>query len=758
MGAAGTTQRVQSSICRLCTAYCPIRVTVENGRATKVAGNPHAPLYGGYTCPKGRALPEQHYGPQRLLHPLKRGRGGFAAISSEQAMDEIAAKLTEIVAEHGARSVAMYVGMGMVPFVASTNIAHGWLQGIGSPMFFTAGSIDKPGILIALAHHGMWQAGQPPFETAEAWLLVGINPVISKSPGFPGQNPGRLLKDMNQAGAKLIVIDPRATETAKRAHIHMQPRPGEDAAILAAMIHVILAEGLEDKEFVAANTQGIDALRAAVAPFTPAYVARRADVPARDLVDAARIFAAARNAGVSCGTGPSFATHSTLVEYLALCLASLCGHWARAGEIVTKPNVLLPAYTARAQPWPRFQGWGFEPKLRVRGLGGCVSGLSAAALADEILLPGDGQVKALIVGGGNPMMAWPDQNRAFAALNKLDLLVTLDTEMTATAELSHYVIAPKLTLETPMTTYMPESVKYYGTTRGFPQPYGAYTPALVEPPEGSDVIEDWELFWGLAQRMGTRIPVTMRYGNGPQAEHPPQTFVLDPQTGAKPNADRLIELSSQGSRIPLERVKQYPDGHVFKTDQRVLPREDGNDDRLELAAPPMLAELTIVFEEDNRAIEADYPFRLLPRRTNSMLNSFGRRIAKLAGDGVNPAYMHPDDLDRLQVAAGDCVTIRSPHGEIAAITAAETTVRPGTISMAHGFGANPGSDDPRRTGGNTGRLISVEDGYDCVTGLPRMGAIPVQIVRGPATTTLSGTGGRSPQSGPAAEENRDRRP
>ncbi|MGF7150229.1 anaerobic selenocysteine-containing dehydrogenase [Sphingomonas zeicaulis] len=718
--------QVHPSICRLCTAYCPIQVTVDGGRATKVAGNPRAPLYGGYTCPKGRALPEQHYGEQRLLHALRRGPGGFTPIPSEQAMDEIAARLQAVIDQHGPRSVALYVGMGLVPFAGSMSVAAGWLRGIGSPMFFTAGSIDKPGILIALAHHGMWQAGQPAFATADAWLLVGINPVISKSPGFPGQNPGRVLKDMQSANAKLIVVDPRMTETAKRAHIHMQARPGEDVAILAAMIHVILAEGLEDRDFVAANAQGLAALRAAVAPFTPDHAAARAGISAEDLIEAARIFATAHNAGVSCGTGPSFATHSTLTEYLALCLATLCGHWAREGELLAKPNVLLPAYEARAQPWPPFQGWGFEPRLRVRGLGGCVSGLSAAALADEILLPGDGQVKALIVAGGNPMMAWPDQNRAFAALNALDLLVTLDTEMTATAELSHYVIAPRLTLETPMTTYMPESVKYYGTTRGFPEPYAAYTPALVEPPAGSDVIEDWTFFWGLAARMGTRIPVTMRYGNGPQAEHPPQEFVLDP-TERRPTTDQLIDLSCTGSRIPLERVKQYPDGHVFASDQRILPRAPGNDDRLELAAPPMLDELAALLAEDNRAIEADYPFRLIPRRTNTILNSFGRRIAKLAGDGTNPAHLHPSDLERLGLAEGDCVTIRSPHGEIEAIVAAEAALRPGMVSMAHGFGTNPGADDPRRTGGNTGRLISVEDGYDPVTGLPRMGSIPVRL-------------------------------
>lgn len=717
------------SLCRLCTAYCPIVVTVEDGRATGIAGNSEAPLYGGYICPKGRALPDQHYGPARLLRPLKRrADGGFDEIGSERAMDEAAEKLKAIIAEHGPRSVALYVGMGSVPFISSYAIAAGWLRAIGSPMFFTAGSIDKPGILIALAMHGMWQAGQPPVESADAWLFVGINPVISKSPGFIGQNPGQFLKKLQDKGTKLIVIDPRKTETAKRAHIHLQPRPGEDPTLLAGLIHVILDENLYDKDFVAENAEGIEELRAAVAPYTPDYVAERADVPADQLIEAARVFAAAKYSGVSCGTGPSFATHSTLTEYLALCLATLCGRWLRAGEKLTKPNVLLPQFDARAQPWPPFQGWGFEPRLRVRGLGGCVSGLSAAALADEILMPGEGKVRALVVCGGNPMMAWPDQTKAFAALKDLDLLVTIDTEMTATAELSHYVIAPTLTLESPMTTYMPESVKYYGTTRGFDQPYAAYTPKIVDPPEDSDVIEDWEFFWGMAERMGVDIPVTLRFGNGPQAEHDPETFTLRP-SGPKPTTDQIIAMAHAQSRVPLEQVKQNPNGQIFESDQRVLPREEDNDARFALAAAPMLQELADVYDEDQRAIEKDYPFRLVPRRLNNILNSFGRRIPQLARKSYNPAFMHPEDMAMLGLAEGDEVRIASLHGEIRGIVEGEAALRRGVVSMSHGFGRNPGEDDgeARTSGGNTGRLMSAEVEYDPITGIPRMGAIAVRI-------------------------------
>lgn len=717
----------RTSLCRLCTAYCPIVVTVENGRAVSVAGNHEAPLYGGYTCPKGRALPDQHYGPSRLLRPLKRDVGGrFEPIASGDALDEIAERLKAIVDEHGPRSVAVYAGMGAVPFIASYSIASGWLNALGSKMFFTAGSIDKPGILIALAMHGMWQAGQPPVDSADAWLFVGINPVISKSPGFPGQNPGRLLKALSEDGANLIVIDPRRSETAKRAKIHLQPRPGEDPTILAAMIRLIIAEELYDADFVRENALGIEALRVAVEPYTIEYAATRADVPSDALAEAARIFARARYSGVSCGTGPSFATHSTLTEYLSLCLMTLCGRWSRAGEKLTKPNVLLPEYAARAQPWPPFQGWGYEPRLRVRGLGGCASGLSAAALADEILMPGEGKVRALIVVGGNPMMAWPDQMKAHAALNDLDLLVTIDTEMTATAELSHYVLAPKLTLETPMTTYMPESVKYYGTTRGYDQPYAAYTPAIVDPPADSDLLEDWEVFWELAQRLGLKIPVTQRFGNGPQAEHAPVMFELDP-AGPKPNTEQIIDSAHRISRVPIDVVRQYPHGSVFESEQVVLPREAGNDDRMQLGAEPMMQELAQVLAEDTRAIEQDYPFRLVPRRLNNMLNSFGRRTPQLARKTYNPAYLHPDDMSALQVVNGDEVRIASPHGEIRGIVEADPTVRRGVVSMSHGFGRNPGDDDPRASGANTGRLVSVEIEYDPITGIPRMGAVPVRI-------------------------------
>jgi anaerobic selenocysteine-containing dehydrogenase len=261
---------MKPSICRLCTAFCPLLVEVEDGRAIKAIGDPNNDLYRGYTCRKGRALPEQHASPKRLLHSLKRNAdGGFDPIPVEQAMDEIAARVQEIVARDGPRSIAAYIGTGSLPYPATMPVLRSWMRGFGSAMFFTPGSIDQPGKSIAAALHGGWQAGEQVFDEADTYMLVGMNPVISKCHGTVGQNPGRKIKDALARGMQMIVIDPRETETAKRAALHLMPRPGEDPSLIAAIANVVITEKLYDEAFVAENAEGLDELAGAVRDFTP---------------------------------------------------------------------------------------------------------------------------------------------------------------------------------------------------------------------------------------------------------------------------------------------------------------------------------------------------------------------------------------------------------------------------------------------------------------------------------------------------------
>ena len=720
---------VHDSFCRFCHASCAIKVTVENGKAVSVIGAKDNPVYHGYTCAKGRALPEQHDNPNRLLHTMKRGADGkHQPIPVEQAMDEIAARVSGIVREHGPRSVALYTGTYSLPYPTGSPMAAAWLSAIGSPMHFTSATIDQPGKMIAPALHGTWGGGAYHFDAADVWMLLGANPTISKSIGIPCMNPGKRLHDAIKRGLELIVVDPRRSEAARVATVHLQPKPGEDPTILAGMIRVILAEGLTDDEFLGAHTRGLDALRAAVEPFTVDYVARRAGVAAEDVTRAARIFAAKRNGGANVGTGPNMARRGNLTEYLTLALNTLTGHWRREGEQVPNPGVLMPPTRSKAQAYDPYPGWGFGESMRVRNLAGTAAGLPTAALADEILMPGDGQVKALFSLGGNPMAAWPDQDKTLAAMHALELNVTLDIKMSATARLADYVIAPTLSLEVPGMTLPTESLTPYAM--GYPEPYAQYSPAIVDPPEGSEVIEEWEFFYGLAQRMGLSLTIAAAYEWGPDAEAPALTEI---DMENKPTNDELFAALTRGSRVPLDEVKKYPEGHVF--DDAIATVEPGDPDaagRMQLADATMIEELSEVAGEPIDQ-DVDYAFRLVSRRLPDVHNSAGRDIPKLVRKySYNPAFMNPEDLERLGLSAGDVVEITSSYSKILGVVEPEKEIRLGVVSMPHCFGDAPGGEqdkDVHTFGSNTGRLSSVDRDFDPYSGIPLMSAIPVNVER-----------------------------
>lgn len=722
------------TICRLCPAHCGVLATVSAGRVIEVRGDPDNPLFKGYTCPKGRALPQIHYDPDRLLQSRKRQLDGtFAVIPVEAAMDEIAAHIRALVKRHGPRSIALYTGTNGAPYPASVSTASAWLRAVGSPMFFTPNTIDQPGKQIAAAAHGHWLGGDLDFEEADTWVLVGLNPVISKSVGVPAQNPAQKLKDAVKRGMKLIVIDPRKTETANRAAIHIQPRPGEDPTILAGLLNVIIAEGLYDHAFIAENVAGFAELSDRVGHFTPDYVAQRAGIPAEQLTEAARIFATYGTKGgmVHVGTGPAFATHGNLGEYLALCLATICGRWPRAGDKVNRPNAMLPAYVAKAQALDPYQGWGYGEKMRVRGLANAACGLPTAALADEILLEGEGQVKALICLGSNPMAAWPDQRKTQAAMEKLELLVTLDVTMSLTSRLADYVIATQMTLETPGMTQRSEMLKYYTTGIGFSTPYAQYTPRIVAPPAGADVIEEWQFFHGLAKRMDLDLTIGVHYGFGAFTEAPPVQIALP--CDAVTTTEELYAKMCATARIPFEEVCRHPHGKLYEVDERVAVKDAACVDRLDVGNPHMLAELAEVaacdFAAEQRNVE--FPFRLIPRRSNHFVNSSGLGVPQLnRGRLFNPVFMHPADLADLQLRPGEEIMIRSRHDQIPGIVEADSTLRRKVIAMHHGFGGLIDEDaNHLGAGSNVGRLIPNDVEFDAITGIPRMGNIPVTVTR-----------------------------
>ena len=714
------------SLCRFCHAHCAVKVRVEDGRVAHVIGDKDDPLYAGFSCAKGREVPRQMAHAQRLTRSQRRlADGSHEPIASAQAIREIAERVRQIVDRDGPRAIAMYTGTYSFPYPPTQPLGWALMDAIGSPMRFTSSTIDQPGKAIALAKHGSWAAGPQSFDTADTWLLLGINPLVAMSGGVPNTNPAKQLHEAKKRGLQLIVIDPRRSDVAEHAAIHLQPRPGEDPTVLAGLLRVILSERLSDAAFVAENVRGIDALRAAVEPFTPEYVTQRADVPAADLVRAARMFAAAKRGCANAGTGPNMAPHGNVTEYLLLALITVCGRWLRAGERVPNPGALLPQFPAKAQANPPWPSHGYGEPLRVRGLGDAACGMPTAALAEEILLEGPGQVKALFVLGGNPMMAWPDQKKTHAAMKKLELLVTLDIKMSATAKLAHYVVAPKIGYEVPGLSLPNETLSFYGIGFGYTQPYAMYAPKLVDPPAGSDLIEDWELFYGVAQQLGKQLRVSSSFSWGPQSADGPTPLDMT----NKPSTDDLYELLCKGSRIPLATVKAAGRGALYRDDTLVVaPKDAGWEAKLDVGDDYLLGELGEIAREQPGK-DARFAYRLISRRLPDIYNSSGRDIPRLTRKWTyNPAFMHPADLSREGLAAGDTVEIASSYDRILGIVEPDETLRSGVVSMPHAFGGLPEeAHRVRELGSNTGALTPVDRDFDPISGIPVMSALPVNV-------------------------------
>ncbi len=717
------------SFCRFCHSGCAILVDVEDGRPLRVRGDRENPAYRGFCCIKGRQLPDQWAHPDRLLQTHKRmPDGSHRPVPYQDAVDDIAERLSELLVTRGPRSIALYSGTYSIANPATMPLASAFMQAIGSAMHFTSNTIDQPGKAVAQALHGSWMAPPPAFDEREVALLVGTNPMLTMAGGLPLANPGRELTDAVARGMRFIVIDPRRTESAQRADLHLQCRPGEDVPLLAAMLHVILREDLHDAAFVREHVDGLDALRAAVAPFEPGWVARRADVDADDIVRAARLFAGARGVATA-GTGPNFNGRGTLFEYLLLALNTVCGQWSRAGDRVPNPGTLSPPFPAIAQASPPRQGYGYGEPLRVRGLANCDGGLQASALAEEILLEGEGQVRALIGVGGNPASAIPDQVLNVRALEQLDLLVQIDIKLSATASLADYVIAPKLPLEMPGMTLVQDQLTFYGSGFGLREAHAQYTPPVAQPPAGSELVEEWVFFYDLARRMGLPLSIGPATATGAPGD-PAARVPLDMER--RPTHEALFEILTRNARVPLEEVKRHPHGALFPApDFIVAEREPGWTGRLDVGHAEMLADLAAVADARDVVDAAEgYPYRLLCRRMIHTFNSNGQELDGLRSRwAYNPAFMHPEDLEREGLAKGDLVEIASKSGSILGIVEPDETLRRGIVSMVHSFGGLPGKQDKqvREWGTNTGRLLRVDEDMDRYTGQPRMSNVPVRV-------------------------------
>lgn len=693
---------------------CGLVATIEGGRVVRVRGDRDNAMTRGFACSKGLASPEFHYGPKRLLHHMRRRPdGSHERIAFDDAIDLVAGRLRPIVERHGASAVAAYVGTQATCNAIYRPLAIEFLRSLGSPSLFSSMTIDQSAKWVTIGRMGSYLAGRQPLKGADVWLLCGVNPMVSMSGwsgNLPPYDPVKLIKDARRDGLKLIVIDPVRTQTAENADLFLQPLPGHDAAIFAALIRIILAEHWQDDAFCADYTEGLDALGAAVAPFTEALVEARAGLPAGQLREAAEMFARSGRRGCAGGgTGPNMGPHSNLAEHLIEALNVLCGRFNRAGEPVPKLPVLNPERPVRAEVRAPRRSW--ESGHRgAGGIGTMFGEMMSGTLADEILHEGTGSIRALFCIGSNPANALPDQRHAIEALRSLDLLVTSDVVWSETARLADIVFAVKQPFERPDHTQFLEGL-------GLEIPFAQYTPALVEPPADSEVVDDWLVYFTLAQRLG--LPLSI----GGTA--------LDMATA--PTSEDLLARLAADAAIPYERVRSCPSGGVFdRPAPAILPRRETATARLALLPDDVADELAAVLAETGlpavRGAAASH--LLVARRERETMNSLGRDLAGTRKRfPVNPAWLNPADLDALRLADGEWVRLIAEHDAVIARVAADPGVRPGVVSMSHGWGGLPDQADPKRDGVSTARLVARDEAVQTINAMPRLSAIPVRVER-----------------------------
>src|SRR3954471_19599261 len=478
------------SFCRICEPLCGMVATVEDGRITKLRPDADHPLSRGYACPKGIAMAEVQNDPDRVLHPLKRRGGGFERVSWEEALDDIGSRLGEVIDSHGRGAIGWYMGNPGAFSYSHALWSKGFLDGLGSPHYYSAGSQDVNNRFAAsaLLYGSPLVVPIPDLGRTKLLLMVGANPLVSHGSVLSAPR----IREQLLATERVVVVDPRRTETARQFE-HVPVRPDSDAWLLLSLLHVVFDEGLADGRFLADCAEGAAQLAHAVRDYPPEDTEARTGVPADRARALARDFAVAEGAGAYGRTGSCLGRFGTLVSFLLDALNAVTGNLDRpGGAVFGNPPIALDDVAERI-------GLGTYGKRRDRfgGFPDVLGNLPASLLPRKIETPSEEgsdepQLRALFVSAGNPLLSVPDGQALERAFGKLDLLVSLDFYVNETGRLADYVLPTTTFLERDDT---PVAFLGFYTTR-----FVQHSDAVV-PPAG-EAREEWEIVEDLARPLG----------------------------------------------------------------------------------------------------------------------------------------------------------------------------------------------------------------------------------------------------------------
>ncbi|MBM6401895.1 molybdopterin-dependent oxidoreductase [Phycicoccus sp. MQZ13P-5] len=663
-----TAPAVRRTSCTLCEAMCGLVVEVdERGTVGRIRGDDADPLSRGHLCPKAFALPEIQDDPDRLRRPLVRGDDGeLREATWDEAVRRAAELLAGVQREHGDDALAVYLGNPNVHSLGALTHHPTLVRLLRTRNRYSATSVDQlPHHVVAHALYGhQFLLPVPDIDRTDLLVLVGHNPMASNGslwtvPDFPGRR-----RELASRGGRLVVIDPRRTETARVADEHHFVRPGADAAVLLALVREVLASG---RARPAAYVDGAEAVRAAVEPFTPEVAERAAGLPADAVRALARDLLDAPSAAVHARMGASTQAHGVVCQWATQLLNVLTGNLDRpGGTMLTTPAVDL---VGRGVLGP---GGFSRRRSRVRGLPGFGGELPASALAEEMETPGEGQVRALLTIAGNPVSSTPGGQRLDAAMAGLDAVVCIDMYLNETTRHADVVLPPTGPLERDHYDLVFHLLAVRDTAR--------FSRALLPKDPGGR--HDWEIArdLGLAHRRARGTGVRQRLSRA--------SLALETRLRTSPTRQLDLLLRTGGGRLSLRRLRSAGPGglDLGPLRPRLPERLRTVDRRIDLATPLVLEALPGVLA----GVLADRPegeLLLVGRRHQRDNNSWLHNAAVLTRGRPRHALLaHPDDLAARGIADGGRVRVRSAAGALEVEVAASEDLMPGVVSLPHGYG------------------------------------------------------------------------
>ncbi|MGE2834939.1 molybdopterin-containing oxidoreductase family protein [Mycobacterium sp. SMC-4] len=712
------------TFCRICEPLCGMIATVEDGKLTALRPDKEHPLSAGFACQKGIAFTEVVNDPDRVTVPLRRTPTGFEQVTWDEAMDDITTRLSAILTEHGPEAVGWYMGNPGAFSYAHVMSALGFIKGLGrGTHFFTASSQDTNSRLMAsqLLYGTPISVPIPDLTRTDLLVVMGANPVVSHGSFLTAPRIKDRMHDIVKRGGRVVVIDPRRTETA--AQFEWQGIvPDTDALLLLSLLNVLFAEELADKDRLEELAHGLEWLRAQCRPFTPEATAPRTGIEADTVRALARDLASTPRAAIYGRLGTCVGRYGTLTSYLIDVVNLVAGNLDQPGGSVFSGLGLPGEQWTNTVMGAALRRTYRRRRSRIGGVPALIGSEPAALMAKEILTPGQRQIRALFISAGNPVLSVPNGDELASALSSAPLTVGLDFYLTETTALCDYVL-PVTTMyerdDFPLTFQLFQATPFRQATEAVIAPVGQ---ARTE----SQIVG--ELITRLAgrSRVFTALAAVNRATGG--------------RFRSRRLADGIIRIAGGGDRFGVRRggltfdrlTRDHPHGTVLDPHLetgRLRKVISYRDRRIRLEHNDIAEQIQLLSAQQ---YPADYPLRMIGMRETRSENSWMHNAPLLMrGERGHHGVMHVDDAAELGIDDGARVQVRSPYGQITTSVTLSKDIMAGVIALPHGWGHNGtgGWQLANKAGGpNVNQLTSSEpDDVEALSGMAWLSGVPVRV-------------------------------